>query len=133
MRCRSFLRRLYEVQRLSARQIGIRLGVSHSTVLAALASNGLIDRNGNGNGHRKGQIPFGFVCVDNRLVRSEEEQQVIRLVRQFRRNGLSLRKIADELNQRRVPTKNHGVWQANTVKKILDRVEQTTSSRRTSA
>ena len=127
LRSRSYLRRLYDRQHLSAREIARHLGVSHSTVLAALASVGLNGHNGNGkhhNGHRKikGQIPFGFVAVDNRLVKSPEEQQVIRLVRQLRRNGLSLRKIADELNLRLIPTKNNGLWQANTVKKILDRV-----------
>jgi hypothetical protein len=55
-------------------------------------------------------------------VKSDEEQAVIRLVRQLRRKGLSLRAVAEELNERLVPTKNHGLWQANTVKKILDRV-----------
>ncbi len=123
LRSRSYLRALYEREQLSAREIARRLGVSHSTVLAALGFAGLNGHDGNGNGHRKGQIPFGFVCVENRLVKSDEEQNVIRLVRQLRRNGLSFRKIADELNLRLIPTKNHGVWQANTLKKILDRVE----------
>ena len=106
--------------------------MSHSTVLAALAAVGLNGANGNGNGnhngHRsvKGQIPFGFVAVDRRLVKCDEEQQVIGLVRQLRRNGLSLREIAEELNRRLIPTKNHGVWQANTVRKILERVESKT-------
>jgi hypothetical protein len=68
------------------------------------------------------------------LVKCEEEQRVTRLVRQLRSNSLSLRKIAEELNGRLMPTENHGLWQANTVKKILDRVEApTTASRRTSA
>ncbi len=40
----------------------------------------------------------------------------------LRVNGLSLRKIAEELKRGLVPTKNNWVWQANTVKKILDRV-----------
>jgi len=46
---------------------------------------------------------------------------VIRLVRQLRANGSTLRAIAEELNQRLIPTENHGLWQAATVKKILDR------------
>ena len=129
LRSRSYLRRLYERERLSARAIAKRLNVSHSTVLTALASVGLNGHNGDGkhhNGHRKikGQIPFGFVAVDNRLVKSDEEQKVIRLARQLRGNGLSLRKIAEELNRRLIATKNNGIWQANTVKKILDRVAE---------
>ena len=46
-------------------------------------------------------------------------------MRQLRSNGLSLRKIAEELNRRLIPTKNHGLWQANTVRKILERAERT--------
>ena len=131
LRSRLYLRRLYEVQHLSAREIARHLSVSHSTVLAALASAGLSVQPGIGtsrNGHRtvKGQIPFGFVAIENRLVKCEEEQQVIGLVRQLRRNGLSLREIAEELSRRLVSTKNHGIWQANTVRKILDRVESKT-------
>ena len=133
LRSRGYLRRLYEVQHLSAREIARRLGVSHSTVLAALASVGLDTHSANGNGHNgnghrlvRGQIPFGFVVVDRRLVKCDEEQQVIGLVRQQRRNGLSLREIAEDLNRRLIPTKNHGVWQANTVRNILERVESKT-------
>lgn len=71
---------------------------------------------------RKGQIPFGYLLVDHRLTRSAMEQAGIRLIRQLRANGMSLRAIAEELNHRLIPTKNHGLWQAATVKKILDRV-----------
>ena len=56
-------------------------------------------------------------------MKCDEEQAVIRLVRQLRRKGLSLRAVAEELNERLIPTRNHGVWQANTVRKILQRVE----------
>jgi DNA invertase Pin-like site-specific DNA recombinase len=77
----------------------------------------------NGNGHkRKGQIPFGFEYRDYRLIKNKEEQEIIRMIRQYRVKGLSLRKIADELNQKLIPTKNCGIWQANTVRKILERI-----------
>jgi hypothetical protein len=65
---------------------------------------------------RMGQIPFGFEYKDFKLVKSKEEQEIIRMIRQYRVNGLSLRKIAEKLNQKLVPTKNCGVWQANTVR-----------------
>ena len=51
------------------------------------------------------------------------EQQVIRLIRQLHAGGASLNAIARELNRRLVPTKNAGLWQANTVAKILRRIE----------
>ena len=123
LRSRSFLREKYIRQHLSARQIAQEVGTSHSTVLSALSAAGLNgeDRK-NGHNTLKGQIPFGYVVADRHLVKDPEEQAVIRLARQLRASGLSLRKIAEELNRRLVPTKNNGIWQANTVKKILDRV-----------
>ena len=78
---------------------------------------------GGRNGHRvKGQAPFGWDLHDARFVKNGAEQQVIRLMRQLQGGGDSLRGIARELNRRLVPTKNAGVWQANTVRTILNRV-----------
>ena len=127
LRSRNYLRRLYVRDGLSAHEIGRRLGVSHSTVLEAIRIFGL-SGSGRQNGVKKlkGQIPFGFVLVDRKLQKCSEEQAVIRLIRQLRANGKTLRAIADELNRRLVPTKNHGLWQATTVKKILDRTTSTT-------
>ncbi len=77
----------------------------------------------NGNGHKRpGQIPFGFEYTEYQLVKSKAEQGVIRMIRQYRAGGLSLRQIAGRLNQHLVPTKNGGIWQANTVRRILSRV-----------
>ena len=77
----------------------------------------------NGNGHKRpGQIPFGFEYSDYQLVKNKAEQGVIRMIRQYRASGLSLRQIAGQLNQHLVPTKNGGIWQANTVRKIFTRV-----------
>ena len=123
LRSRSFLREKYVRQHLSARQIARETGTSHSTALSALSAAGLNgeDRK-NGHNVLKGQVPFGYVVAEHNLVKDPEEQAVIRLARQLRASGLSLRKIAEELNRRLVPTKNNGIWQANTVKKILDRV-----------
>jgi hypothetical protein len=54
-------------------------------------------------------------------VKNKTEQGVIRLIRQYRGGGLSLRQIAGQLNQRPVPTKNNSVWKANAVRMILVR------------
>ena len=50
-------------------------------MLVALASAGLNVQSGESNGSQrngprlvKGQIPFGFVAIENRLVKCEEEQ-----------------------------------------------------------
>jgi hypothetical protein len=119
IRSKAVLEKLYKREKLSVREIAGVMETSHSTILSALSKFG-IEQNGNGH-KRRGQIPFGFEYKDFKLIKSKEEQEIIRMIRQFRVNGLSLRKIADELNQKLVPTKNCGVWQANTVKKILGR------------
>jgi hypothetical protein len=91
--------------------------VSRSVVLKALYRFG-IPKNRNGRTH-PGQLPFGFDFLDHRLVKNQAEQGVIRTIRQCRVSGLSLRQIAGQLNGCLVPTKNSGIWQANTVRLIL--------------
>jgi len=88
-------------------------------VLAALSRCG-IPKNGHNRTH-PGQLPFGYDYQDYRLVKNQTEQGVIQLIRQHRAGGLSLRQIASQLNQRLIPTKNSGVWQANTLRLILAR------------
>ncbi|MBA7570942.1 hypothetical protein ES708_12698 [subsurface metagenome] len=76
----------------------------------------------NGNGHKHpGPIPFGYDYSEYRLVKNKSKQEVIRMIRQLCVSGLSLCKIAGELNRRLVPTKNSGIWQESTVRKILAR------------
>jgi hypothetical protein len=43
------------------------------------------------------------------------------MMRQYRAGGMSLREIAGNLNLKLIPTKQNGVWQANTVRGILTR------------
>jgi hypothetical protein len=90
---------------------------SRSTVLEAL------DRFGiplNGNGHKRtGHLPFGFDYINHKLVKNGAEQAAIRIMRQYRAGGLSLREIAGNLNQKLISTKQNGIWQANTVREIL--------------
>ncbi len=69
-----------------------------------------------------GDVPFGFEAVGGKLVTSESEQAVIRLVQQQRRRGFSLRKIAGKL-QRRGATTKRGLaeWNPMQVQRILAR------------
>ena len=79
-----------------------------------------IPRNGNGR-KRTGHLPFGFDYLNHQLVKNGAEQAAIRMMRQYRAGGLSLREIAGNLNLKLIPTKQNGVWQANTVREILAR------------
>jgi len=120
LRSRSYLAQLYTRRGLSAREVARTMGVSHGSILAALDRYG-IQRN-DSSPKRKGQVPFGFDYANSKLVRNKQEQEVIRIMRQYRVSGRSLREIADNLNQKLVPTNSAGIWQANTVRKILARV-----------
>jgi hypothetical protein len=119
LQSKSYLALLYEGRHLSARQIARLTKVSRSTALAALSRCG-IPKNGRNRTHPS-RLPFGFDYQDYRLMRDQVEQGVIRLMRQGRAGGLSLRQITGQLNQRLVPTKSSVTWQANTVRMILDR------------
>jgi len=55
------------------------------------------------------------------VVENQAEQGVIRPMRQDRAGGLTPRQIAGQLNERLVPNKDGGTWQANTVRLILAR------------
>jgi len=119
LRSKSYLEGLYSKRHLSIREIARLADASHSGVLEALDRFG-IPKNGNRRTH-PGQLPFGFDCLNYKLVKNGAEQTTIRMMRQYRAGGLSLREIAGSLNLKLVPTKNNGVWQANTVRGVLAR------------
>jgi hypothetical protein len=108
-------------QQLSSREIGRELDISHQAVLSAIEKFSLDGSNGSAQ-FRPGQIPFGWDYIDYQLKKNREEQEVIRIIKQLKSSGFSLRGISAELNKQLVPTKNNGIWHANTVKKILERV-----------
>ena len=117
------LRRLYCGAGLSIREIARKAEVGHSTVLIHLRRCGIDLRREDVSRKRKGRIPFGWEYLNHNLVKNPDEQQIIRMIRQYICRGESFRGIARELklNRNLVPTKNNGIWQANTVKKILER------------
>ena len=119
LRSPSWLAALYSVQGLSAREISGVADATHSGVLHALDRFG-IARHLNGH-QRAGLLPFGLDYQDHKLVMNSAEQAAIRLMQEQRANGFSLREVAGKLNSMRVPTKQGGVWQANTVRGILAR------------
>ena len=50
-------------------------------------------------------MPFGFDYLNHQLVKNGAEQAAIRMMRQYRAGGLSLREIAGDLNLNLIPTK----------------------------
>jgi DNA invertase Pin-like site-specific DNA recombinase len=65
--------------------------------------------------------PLGFDRSGDRLVVNRRETTTVKKIGKLRADGLSLGKIADRLNQTKVPTKLGGSWYAVTVAKVLAR------------
>ena len=63
----------------------------------------------------KSDAAFGFDYLNHQLVKNSAEQATIRMMRQYRAAGLSLRDIAGNLNQMFIRTKKDEIWQANNV------------------
>ena len=117
LRSKGALERLYAREHLSAREITRMAGASRSGVLKALDRFSIPrekDRPA-----RTGHLPFGFDYINHQLVNNDAEQAAIRMMQKRRIAGLSLRQIISTLNQSFIPTKQRGIWQANTVRKIL--------------
>lgn len=75
-------------------------------------------------GERVGSIPVGYMLASDgvSLIPNESQQEAIKLIRQLRDAGLSMRAIAEELTRRGVPTSKGGTtWKHSTVQRILDR------------
>ena len=73
---------------------------------------------------RVGTVPYGFdLQADGvSLVRNEAEQKVLGLVAELRSAGWSLRRIANELTARGIPTKEGGKrWSHTTVQRLVSR------------
>lgn len=70
-------------------------------------------------GERTGHIPFGYrLSADGKhLVIDEQEQAVLDEIRILKSNGLSLRRIADELNNRGV-TNRGNTWNQMSTKRV---------------
>lgn len=72
---------------------------------------------------RKGEAynhaPYGFDKIDKQLVPSESEQKVLKHIFQWRKEGLSLYKVACRLNELGVKSKTGGTWHQGTVARIV--------------
>ena len=64
--------------------------------------------------------PYGFERNGDTLAAAGDEMGRVQQIRQWHRDGWTLRKIADELNRLGVATKNGGArWYASTVRRIV--------------
>ncbi len=119
LRSKGALEGLYARERLSAREISRLAGASRSGVPNALDRFGILRIED--VRRRVGPLRFGFDYINHQFVKNGAEQAAIRMMRQYRAGGLSLQEIAGNLNLKLIPTKQNGIWQANTVRGILAR------------
>jgi hypothetical protein len=56
-------------------------------------------------------------------------EQVAHLIREMQRRGYSIRGMATELTRREVPTPRGGRWHPELVKRIVQRLDESCSSR----
>lgn len=89
-------------------------------VIGERTSAALQHKKANGE-YTGGKVPFGYQLDDDgaRLVECPEEQTILAEIQALRGEGLSLRKIADELNRRGVPRRNGNNWHHVAVKRVL--------------
>jgi DNA invertase Pin-like site-specific DNA recombinase len=76
-------------------------------------------------GQRVGAIPFGYDLADDgkHLRENAEEQQVIELIQDLQADGLSVRKIAAQLNELKHKTKQGRPWNHVQVHRTLKATE----------
>jgi hypothetical protein len=79
-------------------------------------------------GVRLGPAPYGYELsheVDEkgrrRLVPLDQEQAVLRKIESLRKGGLSLREIAKNLNEARIPARRDGIWRPQRISIVLQR------------
>lgn len=65
---------------------------------------------------------FGQQSVEGELVPSDDEQQVVEIIRRHHKSGKSLRAIAQYLNENGYKSKRGKDWQHTSVKTVLDRL-----------
>ena len=72
------------------------------------------------NGQVYAPVPFGYDREGDNLVLNREEIYVVNLIKDWREEGWSLRRISTELNSRNIPTKTGKKWHASTIRYILN-------------
>ena len=64
-------------------------------------------------------IPYGYDYVDGKLVVNPDEARVVKDIYSWYKQGKSMGKIAEMLNNAKIPTKRGGFWAKKTVSSIL--------------
>lgn len=98
------------------------------SVLAEFERNLVAERTSNSLQHKKrtGQVytnitPYGFEAIDGKLVQVEQEVAVVAEIQAARAARTTLQAIADNLNNRGIPTKTGKTWAPATIHRLMKR------------
>ncbi len=82
------------------------------------------------NGKTYSSAPYGYEnlgergsngkIVNGKLIPNEREQVIISQIKAYRNHNLSLGKIAEDLNNRKIPSKKGGKWSSKTVADVIN-------------
>lgn len=108
-----------------------RLFLTMSVAFAEMERNLIAERTSTAMQYKKSQLevysptPFGYKEQGTKeegktLIENKEEQKVLLMIKVWRKEGWSLRKIASELTDRKIATKQGGNWYASTVNYLLN-------------
>lgn len=116
----AFLREEYLKKGLSAAQIAKEVASSKTAVFNALRRLKIPIREAHKHHGRASQPRYGKKKVRGKLNPHHREEQVIGIIEDLRREGLSLRKIAEVLTKMKIPTKCRGrKWHPQMIQRVL--------------
>lgn len=116
------MRQMFSKEGLSIRAISERLGVGRKPISEAIEKFGI--RLPKTIAGTNGQMPYGWNLENGKLEMNEEEQKVLGIMKQLRENRQSYQAISKLLNENLIPTKNRGVWHAQSVIRVLETAEK---------
>ncbi len=64
-------------------------------------------------------IPYGYNYVNNELIINKKESSIVKKIFDLYLDGESMYKIAEHLNNKKIPTKKKKKWRSQTISKIL--------------
>ena len=109
------IQKLYEIDRLSAREIADKIGCGHTSINRALRKAGVAIS------ARVRRPRFGRPSPRKSSVQLTSELRIRKLVRRLHSKGQSFREIAELFTKRGVTTPSgRGVWRHATVKRLLE-------------
>jgi DNA invertase Pin-like site-specific DNA recombinase len=98
---------IQRIAQLESEQIGERVYIGMKQ--KAKTNSGMLGFN----------IPYGYNYIDNKLIINEDESKNVKEIFNLYLDNCSMKKIAEKLNKKNIPTKNNKTWASQTIASIL--------------